>query len=263
MSDLTVDGLLLGSQRGIGAIRPYFEEIRTECLRYSRTPGYAVPTIIFAPAMLLLSLSASQQAVPDGDIREVLARIGTFGAMAPGLFSFGVAIAVEKDNGFLRLRQVVPAPAASYPLAKMLMALITAWLMTILLLLITAFMTTVHLSPGEVLTFSLVEVMGALPFCALGLLAGSLIKGQSAAGIINLIYLPMAFLAGLWMPLASMPHILQVTAIVWPSYHLNQMSLAALGLQPGFPLVSAVALVAYTAAFFAIALRTLNRSRNE
>ena len=47
----------------------------------------------------------------------------------------------------------------------------------------------------------LVNVLGVLPFCAMGLFVGSLVSGQAAPAIVNLIYLPMAFLSGLWVPM--------------------------------------------------------------
>ena len=81
-------------------------------------------------------------------------------------------------------------------------------------------------------------MLGVLPFCALGMFVGTLIKGQGAPGLLNLIYLPMAFLSGLWLPLSMLPTFLQRLAPIWPSYHLDQLALAAVGLNQG-PLLAA------------------------
>ena len=58
---------------------------------------------------------------------------------------------------------------------------------------------------------------GVLPFCAIGLFVGSLVGAQGAPAVVNMIYLPMAFLAGLWMPLSMLPPqpgCVQVPAVV-------------------------------------------------
>ena len=69
-----------------------------------------------------------------------------------------------------------------------------------------------------------------LPFAAIGLLIATLCSGQASPAIINLIYLPMAFLSGLWMPLSILPGWIAGAAPVWPSYHLAQIARFAIGI---------------------------------
>ena len=68
-----------------------------------------------------------------------------------------------------------------------------------------------------------------LPFCAIGLFIGTTVNGQAAPAVINLIYLPMSFLSGLWMPLSMLPAAVHDIAPLWPAYHLGQLALAAVG----------------------------------
>jgi ABC-2 type transport system permease protein len=102
-------------------------------------------------------------------------------------------------------------------------------------------------------------VLGVLPFCALGMLVGTFIKGQGAPGMLNMIYLPMSFLSGLWMPLNMLPKILQQIAPIWPSYHLHQLGLAASGLQHGGVMQHFAVLAGFAVLFFTIAVRRLRR----
>ena len=44
-----------------------------------------------------------------------------------------------------------------------------------------------------------------------------------------MIYLPMSFLSGLWVPLRFLPHILQTIAPIFPTFHLAQLMYASLG----------------------------------
>ncbi len=54
-------------------------------------------------------------------------------------------------------------------------------------------------------------------------------KGQAAVAVVNLVYLPMSVLSGLWMPLFVFPPMLQKLAALWPAWHLGQMALGVVG----------------------------------
>ena len=49
-------------------------------------------------------------------------------------------------------------------------------------------------------------------------------SGAAAPGVTNLVYFPMIYLAGLFFPL---PHTLKQWAVIWPTFHLNRVALAA------------------------------------
>ena len=72
-------------------------------------------------------------------------------------------------------------------------------------------------------------VAGAIPFCALGLAIGNFAGPNSAPAMVNMIYLPMAFCGGLWIPLQFLPKGIQAIAPLLPSFHLSQIALRILG----------------------------------
>jgi ABC-2 type transport system permease protein len=150
-------------------------------------------------------------------------------------------------------------PPGAYLLGKMCMALLVAAIVSVILLCLAILVAGVQLPAWRIGGFFLLEVLGVLPFAALGLLVGTLVKGQGAPGVINLIYLPMAFLSGLWFPLPVMPAFLQAIAPLWPAYHLNQLALSTVGLGQGGEALHVVVLAGYTAAFVAVAARRLRR----
>ena len=75
----------------------------------------------------------------------------------------------------------------------------------------------------------LIVALCAIPFGAVGLAVGQMLGPNSAAGLINAIYLPMSFLSGLWIPLQVLPKFLQTMAPIWPSFHASQLTLRAVG----------------------------------
>ncbi len=163
----------------------------------------------------------------------LVATYGTFAAMGPALFGFGAGLAAEKDRGWLLLKQVSPMPSMAYFNAKLVMSLLFATLVVSALFLVAYLLGGVSLQGQQWLRLGLTLVMGTVPFCALGLLIGCVANARSAIGIVNLVYLPMSMLSGLWMPIMVFPEIMQKMALLLPSYHLAQLGLKVLDMDEG------------------------------
>lgn len=246
----------MSARRVLGA---YLAEARSECLRYMRNPGFMLPIMLF-PTMFYLLFGIVMAKSEGADVgRYLLASYGVFGVMSPGLFGFGISLALERDGGLLTYKRALPMPPGAYLLGKMLMAMLAAAVVILLLLLMSVTMAHVTLSAGQAGLLLLTGVLGVLPFCALGMLVGTLIKGQGAPGMLNLIYLPMSFLSGLWVPISQLPQALQQIAPIWPSYHLHQIALAAVGMQHNAVAGNVAVLVGFAVVCFVIAARRLRR----
>lgn len=246
----------MSTRRVIGA---YLAEARSECLRYMRAPAFMLP-IMLLPTMFYLLFGVVMNGSAGADVaRYLLVSYGVFGVMSPGLFGFGVSLALERDGGLLTYKRALPMPPGAYLLGKMLMAMAAAAVVMLLLLAMALTLGHVTASVQQCALLLLTGVLGVLPFCALGMLIGTLIKGQGAPGMLNLIYLPMSFLSGLWIPLTMLPKTLQQVAPIWPSYHLHQLGLAALGLQHRGAIQHLAVLTGFAAVFFIIAARRLRR----
>jgi len=181
--------------------------------------------------------------------------------MAPGLFGFGVAMAMDRERGFLALKRALPTPPGALVLAKMAMAMLFAAMISIILSTLGLALGHVALSPMQWAQLFVVDVFGVLPFCAIGLYIGTTVSGQGAPAVINLLYLPMAFLAGLWMPLSMLPSLFATLAPAWPAYHLAQIALSVVGLDDGGSVaVHAIVLLAVSVLFFLLARRRLARA---
>lgn len=243
-------------RRVLGA---YLAEARSECLRYLRAPGFMLPILLF-PGLFYLVFGVLMGKSEGADAaRYLLASYGVFGVMSPGLFGFGVSLALERDGGLLTFKRALPMPPGAYLLGKMLMAMAAAAIVILLLLVMALSLGHVSLSMAQAGSLLLAGVLGVLPFCALGMFVGTLIKGQGAPGMLQLIYMPMSFMSGLWFPLPMLPKFLQQIAPVWPSYHLDQLALAAVGLRQGTLLPHVLTLCGFAVFFLLLAARRLRR----
>lgn len=240
--------------------RAYWLEARNELLRLLRSPSFAVPTLVFPPMFYTLFAVILNHKGGPQVATHLLATYGVFGVMAPGLFGFGVAIAMDRERGFLALKRAQPVPAGAVLLSRMAMAMVFATAISLLLMAIGMLFAGVSLSAAQAVSLVLVDTIGVLPFCAIGLYVGSIASGQGAPAIINMIYLPMAFLAGLWMPLSMLPAVIGKLAPLWPAHHLAQIALSVVGANSdGRTALHVAALAAYGIAFSMLARRRLAR----
>jgi ABC-2 type transport system permease protein len=246
----------MSGRRLLGA---YLQEARAECLRYLRSPGFVLPSLLFpATFYLMFAVMLGFGHSADGP-RFLLGTYSTFGVMAPGLFCFGVSLALERGNGLLRLKRALPMPPAAYLVGKMVMAMLMALMIGVLLQVLAVLVAGVALSASQVLRLTVTCVLGALPFCALGLLIGTRVKGDAAPALVNLLYLPMALLSGLWFPLSMLPPLLRTLAPIWPSHHLNLIAQSSLGFDTGSTWPHVAWLAVFTVAVTLLAAWRLHR----
>jgi ABC-2 type transport system permease protein len=239
----------------------YLGEVRFEFLKSLRTPAFAVPTLFF-PIMFYVLFGILLGSLRGNSNMAIytFATYGVFGAMGPGLFGFGVSLAIEREQGLLTLKQALPSPPGTYLLARAAMAMLFVAIISLLLIVLAVTLGKVALTFSQGALLFVIDVLGALPFCAIGMYVGSLVSGQASPAIVNLIFLPMAFLSGLWLPLQFMPTMLQEMAALWPSYHLAQLALDVVGAQTnGTTGAHIAALGGVTVLCFWLAMRRMYR----
>ena len=242
-----------------GALHAYALEAKCEFLRVLRTPSASVPSLMFPPLFYLL-FGILLNRGNSGVAHYLFATYSVFGVMAPSLFSFGVAVAIERERGWLALKRVAPMPPGAYLLGKMAMAMVFAAIIYCALALLAYTLGGVRLLPEQWLLLGAIALLGTMPFCALGLVIGSRANASAAPAFVNLIYMPMAFLSGLWMPLTMLPKVISQMAPLWPAWHLSQLALMTVGQLPATGIVMhLVWLGGFTAICFAIARRWLAR----
>lgn len=236
--------------------RIYLLETRSEFLRVLRTPGSAIPLILF-PLMFYAFFGVMLAKGEHGMAQSLyaLAGLGSFGVITPGLFGFGAGFALDRGLGWLQVKRASPMPPAAYLLAKLGMSSLFALIITLSLFCMAAFLAHVRLEPAQWSLLAATLVLGNLPFCAMGLAVGAWAKPQSAPAVVNLIYLPMSFMSGLWMPLPFLPLFMQKIALFLPAYHLGRLAYSIVGVQPDAALPHVLALLGFSIGFLLVAAR--------
>jgi ABC-2 type transport system permease protein len=220
--------------------RIFRKETRYEFLKLLRAKSFSFSTIGF-PVMFYVLFGIANRNATAGNIhiaKYMLGGYACFGLIGAALFGIGVGLASELAAGWLELKRSSPMPAPAYLFAKCATAVAFGLIIVGILTTIATTFGGVSLTPLELAKMLGVTIVGSISFASMGFLLALLVPANAAPAIVNLIYLPMSFLSGLWMPLRFMPHWLQSIAPALPTYHLSQLMLSIFGYQDNMSLAT-------------------------
>ena len=217
-------------------LRLYTREIHFEFLRALRNKGFSLAILGF-PTMFYLLFGVANRGETFSSAhfnfaKYLLAGYSGFGTVGASLFGIGVGLAFERTSGWLDLKRASPMPPLAYLIARCAMAVLFSLLIVTLLCALGITAAGVHLTVPEYLRLLAVAALGSAPFACMGLFLAMILPPNSAPGIVNMIYLPISYASGLWIPLSMLPKFVQRIAPFLPTYHLNLLMLHAVGYAP-------------------------------
>jgi ABC-2 type transport system permease protein len=243
--------------------RVYRTESKYEFLKTMRQPAYVIPTLSFPLifyVMFGIVFGGKQSLGAVSLSTYLLATYSAFGVIGASLFGFAVGVSMERGYGWLQVKRASPMPPLAYLAAKMAMAMIFSSILVVALFAVGTVFGGVHLSLGRFLGLAGTMIAGTIPFCALGLVIGCYSAPNSAPAVVNILFLPLAFCSGLWLPIQILPKFLQHVAPFLPPYHLGQLALQQVGFAgAGHPLQHVAALAGFTGVFLLLAQRGFKR----
>jgi ABC-2 type transport system permease protein len=210
----------------------FLRETRYEFVRLARNKSFALSVIGFPVvfyAFFGLIMNRGEHIGNVSAATYMLAGYAVFGMVGASLFSIGVGLASELGAGWLDLKRASPMPPAAYIMAKCCSSMAFGVLIVGILTVMGITMGHVSLTAVEIVRMMSLTVVGVIPFACMGMALALLVPFSAAPGIANMIYLPMSFCGGLWVPLMFLPHFLQKIAVLLPTYHLAQLMLSIFG----------------------------------
>ena len=210
----------------------YLKEAKYEFLKNLRLRMYTASVLSF-PIMFYVLFGLvlnSKESIGGTRIPTYLiATYGTFGVMGASLFGTAAGLASDRGLGWLQVKRASPMPPFAYFCAKVVTSLVFSAIIVLALFALGITLGGVHMATGQFAQLLGTLVAGSLPFSAMGLAVGYFAGPNSAPPTINLIYLPMSFCSGLWVPFMFLPKVVQHIALALPPYHLSQLALGVVG----------------------------------
>lgn len=210
----------------------YLKEIKYEFLKNLRLRMYTASVLSFPIMFYILFGLVLYSNAAIGGMRMptyLIATYGTFGVMGASLFGTAAGLSSDRGLGWLQVKRASPMPPFAYFVAKVIVSMAFSAIIMLALFGLGITLGGVRMSVSAFALLFGTLVGGSLPFSAMGLALGYFTGPNSAPPTINLIYLPMSFCSGLWVPFMFLPKVMRQIALVLPPYHLAQLALGAVG----------------------------------
>jgi ABC-2 type transport system permease protein len=201
----------------------------TTALTVSSTRAYLRDKSSLAFLVLFGAIYADEILGEQPYIQYVASGVLSWGVANAAVFGTAFTLMQWRRDDLLRLIRLTPARLPSVLVARLLVTTGIAASQVVLFIAV-AMLPQFGLRPASTWPL-LVPVLlaGVAAFLAVGGLVGSLTDTpESAAAVSNLLMVPMAFLSGAFIPLESMPQIVQRTSTVLPLRYLTDGARAAL-----------------------------------
>lgn len=210
----------------------YFKEIKYEFLKNLRLRLYTASVLSFPIMFYILFgvvLNSNQTIGATRVPTYLIATYGTWGVMGASLFGTAAGLASDRGLGWLQVKRASPMPPFAYFVAKVVVSMAFSAIVVLALFALGITLGGVRMPFFDFARLLGTLVLGSVPFSAMGLALGYFAGPNSAPPTINLIYLPMSFCSGLWLPIMFLPKIVQKFAVAMPPYHLAQLALGVVG----------------------------------
>lgn len=196
-------------------------QTKAESLRIVRSPFFLLFSIAMPMAFYFLFASLN-----GADTTIESTTWGAYSLMSMTAFSligtatgqFGIRLAYERRDGWVRLLRITPLTPAVWIGGKLVAHMAVHALIIVLLFPLAGAVYGIDLEAGQWIAAGLWLWIGSLPFLALGSLMGAMKNADAAMGLANVLHMGMAILGGLWMPLQTMPQWIQAVGVWLPSY---------------------------------------------
>ena len=175
-------------------VRAYVKETRYELVKLLREGSFTFSIIGFPIVFFLLFGISNKHVMFHGHTvaRYLVASYACFGSMGAAFFGIGAGMAHERGLGWLELKRAGPMPTPAYLVSKLVTSVLFGIVITLILMGIGIPTTGMHIGFAEAVHLLVVISGGVLAFASMGVLAGLLMPANSAAGLINFIYLSSA-----------------------------------------------------------------------
>jgi len=239
--------------------RMLITQTRAQLITRLRIPAFSVlslgmPVMFFA---LFNGIFGRQTQNGVSGSEYILVSYATYAVANVMVYNFGIGIANERGRKLDLLQRAMPLPPMVAAVAQVLSALAFAFIALVILFAYAFLVGGVRLGAVTWLDLLWRLLLGSFPMIGIGMAIGYGVGPNAAPAVVNVFYLPMAFLSGIFFPLRLMPDVLQKIGHVLPTYHYAQLGYGTLGqgVADEGAETALVWLAAWTIVLFAIAVR--------
>ena len=174
---------------------------------FLRQPMYVLSSLVF-PAMFFWFFGVPNAKDPAGAML-LMGSFAGFGVLGVVLFQLAVHTSQEQCSPWLTYMKTLPMGTAQFVVAKVGASFVLSLFAAGAVVLVAIQLTPIDVQGFHWFSFVISLLLGGVPFALLGLLIGFLVKGKAVLPVANLLYLPLSFAGGLWLPPSALPKVVQ------------------------------------------------------
>ena len=179
------------------------------------------------PVIMLLIFGAAYGSYQDPTtglqfLTVTTLQMAAYGAMMASL-SQAFVIVTERSIGWNRQLRVTPLSGSAFMVSKVIAAMVFAALSIGITVAVSVAFLHANLDAGHWFAAALGIWCGVVPFALIAILVGQFAKPAFAQPLFMVIFMGLAILGGLWVPLSIMPSWMRTVAQFLPSYWLNRI----------------------------------------
>ena len=179
----------------------------------------ALPSCFFLFFSQGVGTSSAEQTV----LRDYLMTMTAFASLSLAFFTLPFSLVEDRKTNRLRLLKHTPVPMPLYYLAKMLRIVLFYLVAIVVSFSVGHFVRGVNLPMSEWLMSAVLLMFAMLCFLPFGLLLSTIKSSETMSAVGNLLYIGLAMLGGMWMPLTMFPDWLQAVSKCTPTYHFYHL----------------------------------------
>lgn len=215
--------------------------------------GIGMPVAFF---LLFSTIWANDESMPQEMtklwVRQYMMQMTAFSSLSFAFFSLPFAFQEDRKGNRLRTIQHSPIPLWQYYASKIISILVHFVLSILVVFAVGHLVKGVDMPLLDWLTSAGLLFAGAICFMPFGTLLSHIRSSQTLSVVSNIIYMGLAVLGGLWMPVQAFPTIMQKIAKLTPTYHFNNLLISYF--DKDFSVQSLLILLGYAIIVLGIAL---------
>ena len=204
-------------------MRLFLHELRAQQLLFWRNREAAFFSFLFPVLLLVLSARSTATRTSRASAPPTFLLIGLigYGVAANAFAGLAITLVVRREAGVLKRVRGTPLGSATYLAAVIASTVVVIGLQVIAQLLLGVYVLDADWPDRP--RSSLRVLLGASAFAALGISITTVVRtAEGSSAVVNAIFLPMAFISGVFFSTEEMPAFLQAISEVLPlTYFLD------------------------------------------
>lgn len=232
--------------------------MKVEMILTKRQAAYFLLSVGMPTAFYLIFSGLVADEAPQNFARDYMMSMTAFSMMSTALFSLPTILHTDKVNNWQKVLRHTPVSMVEYYMSKFLSMIVDYLVAIVVVFSVGHFVRHVELPALDWLVAGVLLIVGSVAFVAIGLTLTLLPSMQLSSVVGNILYLGLAVLGGLWMPISMFPEWVQSIGKCLPTYQLMELIKAFLN-NGSFNLGAAAYLLVFTVILLRLTVKVRKR----